>query len=333
MKARPLIAMVPASGPGVGGGHVMRCLALAMALKERDARCVFVTKGDGAAILSRFGAGFDICNPPTDDIAPMLDAMAPHAVVIDDYSRGADFERALSAPVVMVIDDLANRSHAAQLLLDPGYGREAGDYAGLTDGATLLLGPRHALLRPGFEGEAKPVRETPSRLFVSFGLSDVEGITVRVVRRLLRQEPDAAIDVALAGSAPSLAMLELLAAAHPRLIVHIDADTAPLMRAADAAIGAGGSMTWERRALALPSLTVIVAENQRSSIERLAADGVVLAVNLKSPRFEAEFDAAFATLKDPAIRRAMIDNPLATCDGRGAARAANALLAAMSRCR
>ncbi len=329
---QPLIAFAPASGPSVGGGHVMRCLALAMALQAAGERCVFVVGEEGGAILHRFGAVFDTL-PAENDAARLaaLNDLGADAVVVDNYTLDAAFERALTAPVIMAIDDLANRHHAVSLLVDPGYGQTSADYEALAPGAKLLLGPDYALLRPGFERRETLVSTTLSRLFVSFGLSDVEGITAKVVKRLLELAPEATLDVALTDTAQSLAELKDLAEHHPRLVLHTDADTARLMRAADAAIGAGGAMTWERRAIGLPSLVVIVAENQRPGIEALGREGVVLAVDMKSPTFEADFDAAFARLRDPAQRRAMIDNPHAQCDGRGAARAAEGLLGSIAR--
>ena len=328
----PLIALAPASGPGVGGGHVMRSVALAMALQAKGARCVFVVGPEGLAILERFGAPFE-CVTAEDDASRLakVDALAAKAVVVDDYALGADFEGELSAPVVMAIDDLADRPHQANILLDPGYGRVEADYADLAPGAALLLGPDYALLRPGFERRESEIPDALSRIFVSFGLSDVAEITGQVARRLLALAPDAYIDVAVADGAQSLPALRDLAAAQPRLALHVDAAAAPLMRAADAGVGAGGAMTWERCAIGLPSLAVVVAENQRPGIEALAREGVVLAVDLAAPTFEANFDAAFARLQDPAQRRAMIDNPHARCDGRGAGRVAEALLGAIAR--
>ena len=309
----------------------MRCLALAMALQAKGAHCVFVVGPEGVAILHRFGGGFD-CDIAQDEVARLarLNALGAEAVVVDDYTLGADFERALSASAVMAIDDLADRDHAVQLLLDPAYGRVADHYAARAPGVKLLLGPAYALLRPGFERKSRLVPDTLARLFVSFGLSDVEGVTGRLVHRLLALAPETVIDVAVADGAQSLPVLRDLAAADPRLALHIDAASAPLMRAADAGVGAGGAMTWERRAVGLPSLAVIVAENQRPGIEALAREGVLLAVDLKAPTFETDFDAAFAKLQIPAQRRVMIDSPHAPCDGRGAERAARALLEAIA---
>lgn len=310
----------------------MRCLALAMALERAGARCVFVTGGEGAAILARFGAAFETVVAERDaERLQALNALGAQAVVVDDYRLDARFEAALSAPVCMAIDDLADRPHAVGLLLDAGYGRREADYADLATGAALLLGPDHALLRPGFERRPRPVPATLGRLFVSFGLSDVDAVAARVARRLVALAPNLDIDLAVAKGAQSLPALQALAAAAPRLALHIDADAVPLMQAADAGVGAGGAMTWERRAAGLPSLAVIVAENQRPGIEALARAGVVLAVDLRSPAFEAEFDAAFARLQDPTVRGAMIDNPEAPCDGRGAERAAEALLEIVAR--
>ncbi len=310
----------------------MRCLALAMALRERGARSVFVVEPGGAAIMHRFGprpgAGFGVVEVDPEVRLLVANSLGADAAVFDNYHWDAEAEAGVTAPIVMAIDDLADRPHRVNLLLDPGYGREVANYAALVgSGTQLLLGPSYALVRPGFvRTEPKSVPETVSRVFISFGLSDIEGVAARVVRELMQQAPEVCFDVAVAGNAESLPALLAMAAANRCLTVHIDADTAPLMRAADAAVGAGGAMTWERRALGLPSLAVIVADNQRATIQRLAADGVLLAVDLHKPEFETRMAETFARLLDPVIRRAMIDNPLAPCDGQGAARAAEVFL-------
>ena len=104
-------------------------------------------------------------------------------------------------------------------------------------------------------------------------------------------------------------------------------DVAALMGAADLAIGAGGGSTWERAALRLPTLAVIVAENQRRMIERLAQDGGLLSVDLDQPDFETALAAAYDRLQDAGLRRKLADRAAALCDGQGADRVAQALLA------
>ena len=170
-------------------------------------------------------------------------------------------ETALRAPGrrIAVIDDLAERPRDCDLVLDPGYGRTAADYAGLArPGATILTGPRYALVRPQFAAArpaalarrgAGPVR----RALVSLGLTDVGAVTGQVVEVLAPHLGEVTLDVVLGRGAPSRERLEALAATDPRIVLHVEAlDMARLIAAADLGVGAGGSSTWERCCLGLP---------------------------------------------------------------------------------
>ena len=320
------IVLAPACTPGGGGGHVVRCLALARALEAEGAVCAFVVETPGAALLERLGwAGSVIVADTAPDRRGAVLVQAAEVAVVDDYRLDAAFEAGL-APAVLAIDDLADRPHACALLLDSAHGRGEDDYAALVPGARLLLGPDYALLRAGFAGPPRPIAERASRVFVCFGLSDVGGVAARATRILRPLLPEAVFDVALAGDAASLPALRRLASADPGVRLHLDADTAPLMRAADLGVGAGGGMVWERRAAGLPQLVVALADNQRPMAERLEAEGVIARVDLADVDFEARLAEAFTRLLDPAARQAQRAAPAARCDGLGAARAARALI-------
>lgn len=324
----PRVALTPACFPGGGGGHVVRCLALARALENAGAECTFVVEPLGADLLGRLGWTGEV-TAARDEAARLaaIHALKPEATVVDDYRLDGAFESMLFG-TVMVIDDFTDRHHACDLLLDSAYGRTVEDYQEITLFARTLLGPQYALLRDGFALRRQP-EPVVERVFVCFGLSDVGGIAERAVRLLRPLAAKALFDVALASDAPSAAPLLAMARSDPGLSIHLDADVAPLMRAADLGVGAGGGMVWERRAAGLPQLVVTVAENQRPMAERLAADGIIAAVDLDDPAFDHGLQRAFATLLDLGERRAQINRPGADCDGLGAHRAARALLEVM----
>jgi UDP-2,4-diacetamido-2,4,6-trideoxy-beta-L-altropyranose hydrolase len=329
----------PAAGPEIGGGHLMRDLALAEALGARGVECVFAVPPWGERLIERFGGvGPPVVYPversgDPRSIVVVLDALRPDLLVLDDYGLDAEATADLARPglTVLVVDDLADRTYACDLLVDPGFGREAADYAGRTPpGCQRLIGPPYALLRSAFaQTDAQRDSERPvRRVFLSFGLSDVGAIAARAVERLRPLAADARFDVALASDASSLPRLEALAARDPGVRLHPDAlDVAGLMRAADVAVGAGGASTWERCALGLPTLAVVVADNQRAMIERLAAAGVVLAVDAARPGFEAALADRFDALQSPGRRRRLALASRELCDGRGAARVAEAAIA------
>ena len=340
MTKRPLqVLFAPAAGPQIGGGHVMRDLALAEALQAQGVRCTFAAPPWGERLLQRFADS----PPPVhslsrsgepDAIAAALNALRPDLLVLDDYSLSAAAICGISRPGlhIAVIDDLADRVYACDLLVDPGFGREAADYAGRTPQACeVLAGPRYALLRPAFTDMAAPppppIEAEVRRVFVSFGLSDVEAVTARAVERLRRSAPHAYFDVALASDAPSLGRLRAMAEADANLVLHPDArDVAGLMRAADVAVGAGGSATWERCALGLPTLAVIVADNQREAILRMAQAGVLLGLDMAEADFSQRLTEAFERLCEPQVRQALRQASRGLCDGQGAARVVEALI-------
>jgi UDP-2,4-diacetamido-2,4,6-trideoxy-beta-L-altropyranose hydrolase len=333
----PRILFAPASGPGVGGGHIMRDLALARALQDRGAVCASIAAKDGRELITRFAEVEMPVFERSAALASLADAamaFGADALVLDDYGLDADDVDPLRSqlPAVVVIDDLADRRYACDLLIDPGYGRIETDYAGRVPAdCRLALGPGYALVRADVavmaRNQTRVIQTQVAGVFVSFGLSDVDGIAARAIRTLRPLAPAARFDVALSSDAPSLPALSTLARTDPGLHIHPDArDIAALMQPADIAVGAGGSSTWERCALGLPTLAAIVADNQRGVTDRLAQAGVLLAVDMAGPEFDRRLGEAFAALLEPELRTQLSGAARALCDGQGAGRAADAIL-------
>jgi UDP-2,4-diacetamido-2,4,6-trideoxy-beta-L-altropyranose hydrolase len=328
MSEPPRILFVCDAGPDVGGGHVMRSLTLAGALAEAGADCAFLARPAVEAVLDAFAP----------DTARTVAAEPFDAVVFDHYGLAAPDHRACAkGRPTLVIDDLANRPLEADLVLDAGPARRPEDYAGLTPpGATLLLGPNHAPVRPAFpalrdqalarRAAGGPVR----RILISLGLTDVGGITGRVVDLLLSRIGDVALDVVVGGGAPSLPRLRAMS--DPRLSLHVDTQAMPrLTLEADLAVGAGGSTSWERCILALPTLTLILADNQIAAATALEAAGASPSLDVGAPDFDTAFGAAIDRLLADADWRASLSAASAqVCDGGGAQRVATALLTAIA---
>jgi UDP-2,4-diacetamido-2,4,6-trideoxy-beta-L-altropyranose hydrolase len=348
----PHILFLADAGPAVGGGHVMRSLTLARALEEAGASCQFLVTPAGKAVFDAFGGGvsyietYDITQAELVDCAASV-ARNADAVVIDHYGLSAADHRAIAAGrPTLVIDDLADRSLAADLVLDSGPARAASDYDGLVPRhAELLLGPNHAPVRPAFAALRKEAlarrADAPAvrRILVSLGLTDVRGITGRVVDLmlpLLKKENgagDAVLEVVLGSGAPSLPRLTELARTEPRLALHVDSQDMPrLTLEADLAVGAGGSTSWERCVLALPTLLLVLAANQREASATLADADAVLALDVADPDFDAAFAAALTRLlADPLLRDRLSAASAAVCDGRGATRVAAHFLDVIAR--
>jgi UDP-2,4-diacetamido-2,4,6-trideoxy-beta-L-altropyranose hydrolase len=333
----PRILFVVDAGPRVGGGHVMRSLTLADALGALGAGCAFMAPPEVAALLDAFAPGaarLAVASTEPRDLAAAVSAEAFDAIVFDHYGLSSRDHRAMGqGRPVLVIDDLADRPLGADIVVDSGPSRTAEDYEGLLpEAARLLLGPSFAPVRPEFAA----LRETAlawrgepvQRILVAMGLTDVGGVTARIVERLRLRVGELGLDVVLGAGAPSLPGLAKVARRDSRLTLHVDThQMARLTAEADIAVGGAGSSTWERCTLGLPTLQVVLADNQRAAAEALAVRGAALAVDAASASFDAHFDRGLTRLLvDGQLRRTLASRSAELCDGQGAARTATAFL-------
>jgi UDP-2,4-diacetamido-2,4,6-trideoxy-beta-L-altropyranose hydrolase len=336
------VAFLCNASPEIGGGHVMRCLTLALALRVQGADVRFFSRvGTSETVPALTRSGLVVDTVGSDPASWVAAIRAWHAggvdlAVVDSYAAGAAQQTVLrsAARRLMVIDDLANRVHDCDVLLDQNLGRNVADYAGLVPpSCQVLVGPPYALLRPEFAAarpralarrQATYEAGTPvRRIIVSLGLTDLGGITARVVTALLAADTDAAIDVVVGSRAPSLPALRDLAAVHDCLTLHIDPpDICELMVAADLAVGAAGSTSWERCCLGLPTLILVLAENQRPGACALVEAGAAM-IGIPEPIDDRNDDAEHLRR---AIRRLCFDHEVARgmskvsstiCDGAG----------------
>lgn len=303
----------------IGSGHVMRCLTLANALRHKGAHCIFVSrahqghllnlvKQHGHDAIALVASATDVTSPqpnaPThaawlgvhwftdaNETQHAIGAQTADWLVVDHYALDYQWERAMRAHCqqLMVIDDLADRMHDCDVLLDQNLGRSPDDYLTLTPAnATKLVGPRYALLRPEFEQlreKSLSKREQPQlkHLLISLGGVDKNDVTSDILRALCQCElpPEMRITVVMGAHAPWLEHVQTLAQSMPRptkVLVNIK-HMAELMAESDLFIGASGGTAWECCCLGLPSLITVLAQNQHSGAHALVNAQAALLFN------------------------------------------------------
>lgn len=292
----------------IGSGHVMRCLTLAEALRATGSECHFICRAHAGNLLDSIRQrGFIVHELPVSDTsgtaeeaahtswlgcdwttdaaqtAAILANLEPDWLVVDHYALDRQWEMAVRTEHcrLMVIDDLADRPHAADLLLDQNLGRQPQDYDHLIPATcTVLTGPQNALLRPEFAALRKSSlirRQIPAlrHLLISLGGVDKDNATGDVLAALKQCKLPAGfrISVVMGAQAPWIQEIRDVAEQMPwRTEVQVDiADMAQRMTACDLAIGAAGSSAWERCCMGLPSLMVVLADNQWPGARALEA--------------------------------------------------------------
>lgn len=312
---QPTVAFRTDASIQIGTGHVMRCLTLADALRERGARCTFICRTHSGHLLDAIAqrGHYAVALPssvaapitwPSDpahaawlgtdwqtDAQETLEAMGAEGVdwlVVDHYALDRHWEQALRAHCqnIMVIDDLADRPHDCDVLLDQNLGRTAKDYGDLLKPhTTLFIGPQYALLRPEFaqlrsQSLARRTHPQLRRLLITMGGVDKDNATGQVLQALsvCKLPPDLCITVVMGPHAPCLAEVKQQAARMPwptQVMVGVT-EMAQLMADSDLCIGAAGGTSWERCCLGLPTLLLVIANNQMSGALALEEAGAAL---------------------------------------------------------
>ena len=326
------IAIRVDASASIGSGHVMRCLTLADRLREHGAYVFFLCreqpgnmnpyieeKGYRVHRLNLAGQspgeGWD-CLADAEQTRTALEAAGPPVawLVVDHYDIDEQWEMVERPYVkkIMVIDDLANRRHDCEVLLDQNYypNMEHRYDKLVPSRCRRLLGPAYALLRPEFLEARKNMRRRHGnieRILVFFGGSDPTNETEKTLFALrLLNRPDIALDVVVGSANPQSQRIERLCTELPNAVFHCQiGNMAELIVKADLAIGAGGSSTWERCFLGLPALTVIVADNQAETTISMAEAGAIW--NL-GPAAEVTPDSLVQALQQ------ILDDPAAVCE-------------------
>ncbi len=347
----------------IGTGHVMRCLTLAEALTAKGAECQFISRAhEGNLIDFIRGKGFITHELPiaqhsrgsptargikvpspivhrhwlgatqaqdSEACAPMLAELRPNWLVVDHYSLDASWEGALAQHYrkLMVIDDLADRTHTCNLLLDQTFGRQTTDYYPLVPtSCRLLCGSQYAILRPEFAA-LRPYslqrrgQPTLRELLITMGGVDKDNATAQVLQ-VLRTCPlpaDCRITVVLGEKAPWLEAVS-------RQVQHMPWETqvlvgvtnmAQLMADSDLAIGAAGATSWERCCLGLPTIMLVLAENQLKVAEGLKQSGAAELVTSVSD-LETQLPGLLSLLTSTHGKlHAMSETSAAIIDGMG----------------
>jgi len=340
----------------MGTGHVMRCLTLANALKEQGAECHFICRehpGNLIPQLTQQGHKVHTLAYSTAATAPantehplahaawlgssqatdadlcqaIIETTQPDWLIVDHYALDIQWEKALRpyCKKLMVIDDLADRRHDCDLLLDQTFGRSSEDYLPLVpQDCQVLCGAHYALLRPEFAqwrdySLKRRAQGQLEHLLINLGGVDKDNITTEILQALANTAlPDnCRITVVMGATAPWVERVQQQAALMPwptEVKVGVN-NMAELMANSDLAIGAAGATSWERCCLGLPSIIICLADNQKKVISHLVqADAVVLASLEESVSFK-KLNAKVELAKKNLIR--LVINSSGVADGLG----------------
>ena len=326
------------SSSQMGVGHLMRCLTLADELKKQNHNATFICRELKGNLIKSIEHRVLILPVDKDfqsddlylswlgetqeqDVKQTIQVIHDNAdlLIVDSYALDEVWHKQLKphAKKIMVIDDLADREFDCDVLLNQNLASKQGDYQGkVPSDCELLLGCEYALLRPEFAAFRKRALEKRKKtqeiknILISMGGSDKKNITYNVLQQL-----NDGFNIVVVLSSASLhreMIMDYVKGKNIEVIINAD-NMAELMLDADLAIGAGGSTSWERCCLGLPTLLFVTAENQKviaENLERLGAVMIVRSLKDDLQMIVSNFD----------LWRTMSEKSQAICDGFGVKR-------------
>lgn len=323
----------------IGTGHVMRSLALAQAWQDQGGRAVFLMDLKAPALGSRLQSeGMEVVSlssPPgtagdAHEATELARRLGAGWVVVDGCHFGASYQRQVreAGLKLLFIDDIGStEENYANLILNQNLHAQADLYPRLEAGASLLLGPRYALLRREFEpwrDQKRQIVPAARKVLVTLGGGDPDNVTLKVMQALGQVEL-MGLEVLVVVGASNPHQQELRSASRQlpySLRLEQNVTNMPeLMAWADLAITAGGSTCWELAFMGLPGLIIILADNQAPVGHWI--DKLGIGVNLGWHASLSPVQISQATIRllaSPGIREEMTANGQALVNGEGAAR-------------
>lgn len=278
----------------IGIGHLMRCLTLANKLKDVGCNVKFLmhhTSGSAKSLIINNSHNLSFIDGDDFDFdikktIELVNENLIDLVVVDHYSLDARWEKIIKGEnlTLIAIDDLANREHNCDYLIDSTHGRELSHYREKIDNECItLLGSEYCLLRPDFSElrsnaiDKRNKTKAIQTIMVSFGGTDVKSLTIATLQYLNEAGYLGRVIILTSQSCSNILDIKNIVDKNTNFSLFIDtSDVASLMLESDLVIGGMGTSSWERCCLGLPSISLVLAENQRENADRLQALGAVI---------------------------------------------------------
>ena len=338
LSAKTIVIRTDAS-IAIHTGHVMMCLNLASHLRAKGYDILFICRslqGNMTAFIRQEGFHVEEILPSDDDAAETVRVIQklpskPHLLVVDHYGIDRSWESSLRPHTqkILVIDDLANRFHDCDLLIDANYpSKDTRRYLSLTPhGCALMIGSEYALLKSDYAQCRAALMQRHydqiHRVLVFFGGVDATNETAKTLKAIQTiNDRTFAIDVVIGSSNEHREEIASLVNRMHHTTLHVQTKNMPtLMAQADFSLGAGGTTTWERLCLGLPTIAICVADNQKESLEALSQEGLIEYLGPADKVSELKITTAIkGFLADPHRLRTLSERNASLVDGQGLSR-------------
>ncbi len=346
------------SGVHIGAGHIFRCLALVEVLNEKFSSIIFISRnfvGNFSEFVERRGYNMHFLKENTENfsfpfnnneeqisfqkddasltISNMKDIEGPKWLIVDNYFLDKNWELMIKPYVekLIVIDDLANRFHDCDILVDQNFYKNCESRYDklLSKNCTRLLGTKYASLLEVFKHfrtTNKKFENEIKRILISFGASDPTNETAKVLESIkILGQKNLLVEVIIGYANPNKDEIKKNYSHLPSISLHYEIkNVGEIMAKCDLAIGAGGVTLWERCCLGIPAIVSILSEDQREAVEAAAENGCIINLGYAHTLNSTDYVNAIKKI-NPTILENMSKKCINLVDGEGCMRVAKTI--------
>lgn len=345
MKSR--IAFRVDASLDIGSGHLVRCCNFAKFLRKKDLEVIFILEKRSKPfipILEKQGFKFNFINSSEAIDFSKLDQIKDASLtieflefddilIVDHYGLDVEWEKQVGSHVktLVVIDDLANRDHICDMLIDSNFYLKKERYKKrVVEDTIVLSGPSYCIINESFKPIVRSperVQKNPKNILLFFGGNDKFNLNIKFIDFIEKNWPSRFIFNCVVGknSAFNNDLIKLQQVMGTRLELFIETiDMAKIMEKCDIYIGSGGSVTWERAINGLPSAVVTVADNQVESAQDLQKKNYIMYLGnygLDQDSFWSKLNPKLTRIfDDKKLRLKLSQNSSKLVDGLGSER-------------
>lgn len=325
-------------GPGLGWGHIMRCLALAEELEKIGTKVEFLSRKNCEVIEKIKHCGFDVrplvsisIDEEVEEVLQILRDKDLAVLITDSYQIDEAYLSRIreKVSVLVSIDDLNQMQYPSDLVVNGNIYAPNLSYKRIHEKTKFLLGPQYLLLRREFSNSfERRIADTVEEVLITVGGSDIFNLTPQIMR-VINSLPIKRVQVVIGPSFTNKAEIGATAQKMiPRVVLHENVENmSQLMVSCDIAITAGGTTLYELAATGTPGIAVLQADNQLQAAEVMAQRGTVINLGLGDKAFLSQLESSLKLLLDsPNKRREMSIRGRELVDGLGCQRVAREIV-------
>lgn len=277
------IAIRADGGSQIGMGHIMRTLVLAKELAKAN-DIFYICKVD-VPLSSKYksgidkvkGEGFNVVTINENNIINDLKNIAVDCLITDSYDVNEEYFNLTKGmfEITGYIDDMNLHYFNVDFIINQNIGAEEYSYKANKD-TRLFLGTNYTMLREEFrKNPNKNIKKEVQNFMITVGGADPNGITNIICNYVKDLEFKFHVIIGPSFKEENIKKLIYLKKLKDNINLYFNANMIEIMNKCDIAISACGSTLYELSACQVPTLGLIIADNQEKIAYKMDERGLI----------------------------------------------------------